>query len=286
MLYKSRTAFRATIIGLAGNIFLFTIKIIAGIFSGSLALISDAINSLTDIVSSIAIFICVRVSDKEADEGHPFGHHRAEPIAGLIVAILAAILGFEVIRISVERLMSGEKISVGFLSLVVPIITVAAKGLMAWHFKRVGDYVNSPAIKAGAFDSLNDVFVSIAAFIGILGTMQGYYLMDPIAGFLISLWIIYTGYRIGVENVDYLMGKSPDRKFIKLIEDAAKGTSGVKSLNKIRAHYVGNFIHVEMHIAVDKNLSTFDSHAIGEDVEARIEKFDAIEKAFVHIDPV
>ncbi|MBI5327988.1 MAG: cation transporter [Deltaproteobacteria bacterium] len=286
MFYKSRTAFIATLIGLAGNTFLFTIKIIAGLVSGSLALISDAINSLTDIFASVAIFICVRVSDKEADEGHPFGHKRAEPIAGLIVAILAAVLGFEVIRISLARLISGEKISIGFLSLLVPVVTVAAKGLMAWHFKRVGDSVNSPAIRASAFDSLNDVYVSIAAFVGILGASQGYYLMDPIAGFLISLWIIYTGYKIGVENIDYLMGKSPDRAFMELIKDAAKDTPGVKSLNKIRAHYVGNFIHVEMHIAVDKNLSTVESHAIGEDVEKRIEKFDAIEKAFVHIDPV
>jgi len=103
---------------------------------------------------------------------------------------------------------------------------------------------------------------------------------------LISIWIIYTGYRIGVENIDYLMGRSPDRVFMEHIENAAKGAPGVKSLNKIRAHYVGNFIHVEMHIAVDKNLSTFDSHAIGEDVEKRVERFDAIEKAFVHIDPM
>ena len=285
MLYKSRIAFRATLIGLAGNIFLFAIKLIAGVISGSLALISDAINSLTDIFASIAIFICVRVSDKEADEGHPFGHHRAEPIAGLIVAILAGVLGFEVIRVSVERLISPETLSIGFLSLMVPIITIITKGVMAWHLKRVGELANSPAIKASAFDSFNDVFVSFTALIGILGAQQGYDLMDPIAGFFISLWIIYAGYKIGVENIDYLMGRSPDREFMKLIEDATKGTIGVKSLNKIRAHYVGNFIHVEMHIAVDKNLSTFDSHAIGEDVELRLERFDAIEKAFVHIDP-
>lgn len=286
MLYKSRIAFRATIIGLAGNILLFTIKFIAGIISGSLALLSDAINSLTDIAASIAIFICVRVSDKEADEGHPFGHHRAEPIAGLIVAILAAVLGFEIIRISIERLITRAAISIGFLSLVVPVITIITKSLMAWHLKRVGNSINSPAIKASAFDSLSDVFVSIAAFVGILGAKQGYYLMDTIAGFFISLWIIYTGYRIGVENIDYLMGRSPDHAFMELIKNAAKDTQGVRSLNKIRAHYVGNFIHVEMHIAVDKNLSTVESHAIGEDVEKRIEKFDAIEKAFVHIDPV
>ena len=286
MIYKSRIAFRATVIGLAGNIFLFTIKLIAGLLSGSLALLSDAINSLTDIAASMAIFICVRVSDKEADEGHPFGHHRAEPIAGLIVAILAAVLGFEIIRVSMERLIRPETISVGLLSLVVPLITMVTKGGMARHFKSVGDSINSPAIRASAFDSLNDIFVSFAAFVGIVGTKAGYHLMDPVAGLLISLWIIYTGYRIGVENIDYLMGKSPDRAFIELIEGAAKGTPGVKSLNKIRAHYVGNFIHVEMHIAVDKSLSTLESHAIGEEVERRVERFDAIEKTFVHIDPV
>jgi len=128
MIYKSRIAFRATVIGLAGNIFLFTIKLIAGLLSGSLALLSDAINSLTDIAASMAIFICVRVSDKEADEGHPFGHHRAEPIAGLIVAILAAVLGFEIIRVSMERLIRPETISVGLLSLVVPANNNGNKG--------------------------------------------------------------------------------------------------------------------------------------------------------------
>ncbi|MEK6599237.1 MAG: cation diffusion facilitator family transporter [Deltaproteobacteria bacterium] len=285
MLYKSRTAFRATVIGLAGNIFLFILKFIAAILSGSLALISDAINSLTDIAASIAIFICVKVSGKEADDGHPFGHHRAEPIAGLIVAILAGVLGFEIIRISVERLIAGQIISIGVFPLSVTIITMFIKGIMTWYFKRIGDSVNSPAIRASAFDSLNDVFVSFAVFIGILGARLGYYLMDPIAGFLVSLWIIYTGYKIGVENIDYLMGRSPDSAFMELIKNAVKDAPGVKSLNKIRAHYVGNFIHVEMHIAVDKNLSTVESHAIGEDIESRVERFDAIEKAFVHIDP-
>src|SRR4030065_213728 len=129
MIYKSRIAFRATVIGLAGNIFLFTIKLIAGLLSGSLALLSDSINSLTDIAASMAIFIFVRVSDKEADEGHPFGHHRAEPIAGLIVAILAGVLGFEIIRISVERLIAGQIISIGVFPLSVTIITMLIKGI-------------------------------------------------------------------------------------------------------------------------------------------------------------
>ncbi|MFQ5466145.1 MAG: cation diffusion facilitator family transporter, partial [Thermodesulfobacteriota bacterium] len=89
-------AFRATLLNIIGNTVLFAIKLAAGILSGSIALISDSINSLNDIASSIATFICVRISGKQADEGHPFGHSRAEPIAGLIIAVLAGILGFEV----------------------------------------------------------------------------------------------------------------------------------------------------------------------------------------------
>ncbi|MFQ5586803.1 MAG: cation diffusion facilitator family transporter, partial [Thermodesulfobacteriota bacterium] len=113
-------AYKATVVGIVFNTLLFVLKLVTGIMSGSIALISDAFNSLTDIVTSVAIFICVRISDKEADEGHPFGHTRAEPIAGLIVAILAGILGFEIIRASVKRLISGKAPSIGTITLLIP----------------------------------------------------------------------------------------------------------------------------------------------------------------------
>lgn len=279
-------AFRATVLNIAGNTALFLLKIVAGMLSGSIALISEAINSLNDVAASVATFICVKISDKQADEGHPFGHGRAEPIAGLIIAVLAGILGFEVIRASIERLLTRTSPVITAFSLAVPVITMAAKGSMSWHFRRVGRMFNSPALNATALDSLMDVFVAVAALIGIAGAYMGYEYFDPLAGLVISLWIIYTGYRIGLENIAYLIGQAPPRKLMEEIKAAALAIKEVKAINTVRAHFVGNFIHVEIHVEVDKNLSTFDSHAIGKEVERRVEGVDSIEKVFVHIDPV
>ncbi|MEK7680007.1 MAG: cation diffusion facilitator family transporter [Deltaproteobacteria bacterium] len=279
-------AFRATVLNIAGNTALFFLKFIAGISSGSIALISEAINSFNDIAASVATYICVKIADKAADEGHPFGHSRAEPIAGLIIAILAGILGFEVIRESAERLLTKTVPDIGLLALAVPVITMTAKGFMAFHFKKVGEKTNSPALRATAIDSFMDVFVALAALIGIAGVKLGYPYLDPLAGFVISLWIIYAGYRIGIENIDYLMGKAPPPRLLEAIKAAAVMVQGVRAINTVRAHYVGNFIHVEIHIEVDKDLSTLESHAIGKGVETSVERIASIEKSFVHIDPV
>ncbi len=280
------TAFRAGLLNILGNTFLFIIKLWASILSGSMALASEAFNSLTDMVSSVAVLICVRISDREADEGHPFGHSRAEPVAGLLVAILAGILGFEIMKASIDRLFNGTTVTVGTFTLLVPVITIVMKAVMAWHFRKAGKEANSPAITASYVDSLCDIMVALAALAGILGVWFGYPFLDPVASLPISLWVIYTGYRIGMENIDYLIGKAPGPALLEEIKSAARGVTGVKTINTVRAHHVGPFIHVEIHIEVDKNLSTFDSHAIGKEVEHSVEGIRAIEKSFIHIDPV
>jgi cation diffusion facilitator family transporter len=279
-------AFRATLLNIVGNAVLFALKLAAGVLSGSIALVSDAINSLNDMGASFATFICVKISGKQADEGHPFGHSRAEPIAGLIIAVLAGILGFEIIRVSVERLLDESVPEVGLFALLVPVVTIVVKGWMAWHFHHVGRSVGSPALKATSLDSLMDVFVSVAVLVGVAGVWMGYPYLDPVAGLAVSLWIMYTGYHIGMENIDYLMGKSPPKAMVDQVKAAACSVDGVKRVETVRAHYVGNFIHVEIHIGVDKHLLTSHSHAIGEKVSEGIESIGSIDKAFVHIDPV
>lgn len=279
-------AYRATVWNIVGNTALFILKITAGLMSGSIALISDALNSFTDIISSIAVFICVRISSKQADEGHPFGHSRAEPVAGLIVAILAGILGFELIRSSFERFITGAQVSVTSFTVIAPVVTIIVKLIMSAYFKRIAKAVHSSAIMASSVDSFMDVFVSFAALIGIIGAAFGYPVLDPAAGLFISFWIIYTGYRIGVENIDYLMGRSPGPELMEEIKRAALGIDKVKGLNTVRAHYVGNFIHVEIHIEVDKDMSTGESHTVSDAVEIELDRLEAIDRSFVHIDPV
>jgi cation diffusion facilitator family transporter len=275
---------KITIMGIILNSMLFVAKLIVGFLSGSLAVLSDAFNSLTDILASIGIFIAVKFSSKRADAGHPFGHHRAEPLAGIMVAIFAGIVAFEIIKIGIQNLFIKTSI-IGYSALVVLGFTMIVKLGMSVYFLDQGKKLNSPAIRASGIDSRNDVLISSVAFIGVLGSINGIDFMDSIAAIIIGLFILYSGYKIGVENIDYLMGKAPSKEHLDKIKSVVRKVKGVKGMNDIRAHYVGNFIHIEIHIEVDKKLSTQKSHTIGKNVQNKVEELNHVDKAFIHIDP-
>jgi len=281
-----RKSKKITIWNIVLNSVLFFAKIIVGFISGSLAVLSDAFNSLIDIVASIAIFIAVKVSHQKADEGHPFGHHRAEPLAGIVVAIFAGIVGFEIIREGIQGLFFDKKEIIGVYAIGVLVFTMLVKLFMAIYFLAEGRKLNSPAIKASGVDSRNDVLVSFVALVGVVLHMNGYYLFDSIAAILIGMFILYSGYDIGKENIDYLMGKAPSKKRIEKIKRIVLKVDGVKGMNDIRAHYVGNFIHIEIHVEVSKRLNTKKSHDIGKKVQDLVEGLPGVDKAFIHIDPV
>lgn len=277
---------KATVFGLLANILLFVIKIVAGLMSNSLAIISDAINSLQDIITSSAVMIGVQVSRKRADTTHPFGHRRAEPVAGLIVAIFAAVLGFEVIRRGVVGLFYEAEIIFGFFALGVMIVTMLVKSYMFYSFKKISQEIKSPAIFASAIDSRNDVLTSLIALIGFVGGAFSVAYVDTVAAIIIGLFIIYSGYLIGVENIDYLIGKGPSLDMVQDIKRKAKSVAGVKHVHDVKAHYVGDRLHVQVHIELDKRLSLQKAHTIGKKVEDAVGSIDLVAKVFVHIDPV
>ncbi len=277
---------KTTIAGIVINSFLFVIKFIAGMITHSLTVISDSLNSLTDIVASIGIFFAVRISGKKADDGHPFGHHRAEPVAGLIVAIFVGIVGFEVINKAFSEYFNPVALEYGYIALLVMGFTLVVKAFMALYFLRIGKEVNSPAIRASGVDAKNDMIISIIAVLGVLGPMYGYSSVDNYIAFFLGLYIIYSGYKIGMENIDYLMGHAPSQAELKQIKELAMTARKVKGLNDVRAHYVGNYIHVEVHIEVPKKMSTKESHDVGKEVQRKIEALPHVDKAFIHVDPV
>lgn len=277
---------KATVLGIVGNIVLFILKIIVGFLYNSIAVISDAINSFTDIIASVIVFISVKVSGKKADKEHPFGHHRAEPIAGLIVAIFIGIVGFEVVKAAFDRLLKGGIMIEGIVPLFVMGFTLVIKLGMYIYTVNIGRKIRSTAILASAADHRNDVFISIAALIGVSGAYFGYGFLDPLVALVIGLWIIYAGYRIGLENVKFLIGESPSEELMDKIKEIALSIDGVKGINDVRAHYVGVLLHVEVHIEVDRKLTIYRAHTIGKKVQNRLEKLEEIDRAFVHIDPV
>lgn len=275
-----------TIIGIAFNTFLFFIKLFGGILSNSLALLSDSFNSLTDIITALAIFFAVRISTKKADYDHPFGHHRAEPIAGLIVAILAAILGFEVIKNAFQGFFVPRALNINLLIFIIVIVSIVSKLYLYLLFKIEGKKSKSPALLASSIDYRNDILVSFSVLVGNLFGYIGYAIFDNIVALIIGGFIVYSGFKIGVENVDFLMGKVPGEEIIQRLKQKALTIEGVRELNDVKAHYLGNFIHAEIHIEVDKKLKTEESHKIAKNVQNLLQKEEIVDYVFVHVDPV
>jgi len=275
----------ATLIGIAANALLFTIKLFGGLITGSLALMSDALNSFSDTAYSVAVFIAVRVSHQKADKDHPFGHHRAEPVAGLLIAILAGIIGFEIIKEGAMGLMLDAHHIFSLLGVGILLASMSIKAFMWLYFRNVARRIRSPAIHASAIDSRNDILISLVALFGFSAPILGFAHMDSYAGMLIGLFIIWSGYRIGVENIDYLMGKAPRKEILDEIYKRASKVQGVRGVHDVRAHYVGNYLHVQVHIEVDKDLHTDVAHAIGKGVQKSVEGMPSVDNAFIHIDP-
>jgi cation diffusion facilitator family transporter len=282
----SSPGFVATFTGLAVNTVLSVFKLGVGLWTFSLALLSDGVNSLTDAFSSLAILIAVHYSHKEPDEDHPYGHKRAEPIAGLVVAIFAGIAGFEILKAAVLRLYTGESVQfLGPWPFVVLIGSVLTKLVMSVLFQRIGERLNSPAILAGAADSKIDVLISSGALLGITGAHLGFPFLDTVAALAISIFIFRTGYRIGSENIDYLMGRSPSDELLHEVRNVLGKNPDVDAVDELRAHYVGNYIHVETEISAGDSMSRRDVHDLEEKVRAEIEAIPWVDRAFVHVNP-
>jgi len=272
--------------GIVGNAILFAGKIFVGFSFNSIAIISDSFNSLTDIVASTIVFISIRSSYKGPDAGHPFGHKRAQPLAGLVVAILTGIVGFEIIAQSVTRLFTGEQIQKGILPIVVLACVLVIKLGMHLYARITAARTGSTALMASATDHRNDVLISAAVIIGVGASNLGFSIFDPVAAILVGLWIIRSGFGIGRSNIKYLMGEAPPADLVEGIKSRARSVQGVLGLHDVSAHYVGTAIEVALHVDVDRRLSVEQANDISEKVQREIEAVDDVSRAFIHIDPV
>lgn len=277
---------RATDVALAINIFLFIIKAIVGIISNSIAVISEALNSFTDILVSIGIKIAVKISRDKPDQKHQFGHNAAQPIAAFILAVFAFVVGINIVEESIKRLIEPQKINTIPSVYIVLVITIITKIVLNKYQIKIAKIFRSPAIRAASVDSINDVLASTIALFGVIGAYFELIYLDSIAGILVAFFVFKSGYEVGRENIDYLMGRSAGKDFEEMIREVTMGVEGVKGINDLRSHYVGDKFHIEIHIEVDKDTSTSISHDIGNRVRFTLEDIEEVQKVFVHVDPV
>jgi len=285
MLQVTRLAF----VFLAINIVLFLAKLVVGIISNSLAILSDAFNSLIDVVSAVMIYVAVRVASQPADVGHPFGHSRAEPIAAFTVAVLTLVLAFGVARTAVERIFLDTELYFGVPPIVLLIVVIFTKSLMWFVAARFVRHKTSPAFAAVVVDSKMDVVVSLLALVGVVVVNFGYSQFDAYVALIIAAWIARVGFELGRENLKKLMGQCPDPATMQQIRNVLqqlKRRKRIRNFHDLRVHFVGTEIHVAVHIELPRTCKFERVNLLEEEVQTVLKRVDGVAEAAVHADPI
>ncbi len=276
----------ALIITLAGNILLAVGKGLATYFTGSAALYADTANSISDVIYSFAMVFGIWLSLQPPDISHPQGHERFEPLVGLVVSLMMTIAGYEALRTSIDRFITGGEAIQLNLPTIILLISAALKGVMFYLITKLARRTNSPSLRATAKDHLSDVLTSLAAFIGILGSNFLHPLLDPAAGFLVSLWIFKAAFDAGKENISYLTGAGASETLRQRIINTANNVEGVQKVHHMMSDYVGPKLIVDMHINLPGDASLEEVHAVEDRVVAALEDIDEVDRAYVHVEPL
>lgn len=277
---------QAIAVTLAGNILLAGGKALAAYLSGSVAILADAANSLSDVLYSFLMMLGLNVAQRPPDLSHPQGHSRFEPLIGMVVALAMATAGFEAARASIERLISGGRAVDPGLPTIILLASAAVKLGMYLFINRIATRVSSPSLRVTAMDNLSDVLTSIAAIVGVLGSHFIHPLLDPLAGLVVAAWIFRAAFRAGRENLQYLTGAGAPPELRQKIIQIAESVPGVIKVHHLITDYSGPKFVVDMHVNVDGKLTLTQAHAISDEINERLTSLPDVDRAYVHIEPL
>ena len=273
-------------VGIGLNILLFFGKWLAGTISGSIAIIADAFNNLSDAGSSIITLIGFRLSGQEPDPEHPFGHGRMEYISGLLVSVAILVMGFELIGSSIGKLRSPEPIESSALVFGILIASILVKLYMFFYNHSLSKKIESAAMKATSVDSLSDTVATTLVLIATLISKYTVLLLDGWFGILVGLFILYTGGSTLKETIDLLLGQPPKQEFIDEVKEIVLGHSMVHGVHDLIVHDYGpGRVMISLHAEVDVNGDIQDIHEQIDHIEHELqEKLHC--SATIHMDPI
>jgi cation diffusion facilitator family transporter len=282
-----RTALRRVgLLVLGVNLVLFVAK--GGVYleTGSLAVGSEAVNSLADTVYSLVVVAGLYLTTRPPDFEHPHGHERIEPFVSLFVALGIFAAGGAVLWQAGSAVLGGN-VAVSRSPAAVAVLagTAAAKYLLYRYCLRAGTENRSPALVATALDNRNDILTAGAALAGVVGAGLGYPVLDPLAAGVVAVGILYTGVEVVRDNVDYLVGAAPPEDLRAEIVERALVHEDVEGAHDVIAHYVGPEIDVSLHVEVSGDRTLREAHDIETDVVERIGELPEVDDVFVHVDP-
>lgn len=286
---KVRTAYGnlSGICGIILNLCLFGAKMLAGIVSASVSIIADALNNLSDAGSSVVTFLGFKLASRPADREHPFGHGRYEYVAGMGISVVILLMGFELVKSSIEKIISPESTTAfSTLSLAILIASIFVKLWMYFFNSKLSRKINSTALKAASLDSLTDCVATFVVIIGLLISAATGIKIDGWLGVCVSLFILFTGVSTFKESLSPLLGKAPDPEFVDEIKESVLADDMVVGIHDLVIHDYGPgrcFISLHAEVPCEENIVA--AHDAIDLIEKRLEdKYGCL--VTIHMDPI
>lgn len=276
----------AGVVGIISNLFLCIMKILIGVFSGSIAIIADGINNMADASSSIITLVGFRLASKPEDEDHPYGHARIEYLTGLFVSILIIVLGVQLFKTSLEKIFNPDTLEFSYITIITLVIAIAVKLWQSLFNISIGKKINSLTLIATGADSRNDVIATSAVLVSVLVVKFTGLQIDGYMGCLVALFIIWSGIQLVRDTISPLLGEAPDDDLVKAITETVKKEPSILGIHDLMVHNYGpGKIFASIHVEVDADGDLMKSHDMIDNIERIVKESLRIEFV-IHMDPV
>ncbi len=285
---RAKIIYNSSLIALIGNAILSAGKVLVGLTANSLAVLSDGIDSATDVIASFVTLVASKVISKPPDMKHPYGHRRAENVATKIVAFIIFFIGAQIIITTINRIIEGELRSVpGTLAVYITIFSIAGKLFLALFLFNKSKKTRSSMLKANAVNMRNDIFISLSVLVGLFGTYRlSSPIIDYIVAIFVSLWIIKSAVQIFWESSIEVMDGIKDESLYSILFSAVDEVQGASNPHRTRIRSIGDMYMINIDIEVSPEITVEDGHKIASKVEQKIrEKIKNVYDIVVHIEP-
>ncbi len=273
-------------VGLGANVLLFFMKVLAGAIAGSVAIVADAFNNLSDAGSSLVTLVGFRLSEAPPDREHPFGHGRMEYLSAMAVAALIMVAGVELLKTAVEKIFHPAVLSFRWLPVIILVVSVLIKGGMAWFYRRVDRVVDSQTLRAAATDSRNDILCTAGVLVSTVVGSVADIALDGYVGVLVALFVMWSGFSVMRETVSPLLGQAPDPALVKGVKETVLSYAGIVGVHDLMVHNYGpGRLVLSLHAEVPCEGDMMKSHDLIDCIERDLaERFCAV--VCIHMDPV
>lgn len=272
------------------NVLLSVGKVAAGFIASSGAMISDGIHSASDVLSTIVVMIGYKMSAKDSDEHHQYGHERIECVAALLLAGILCATGIVIGYEGVQKIIHADELNLampGILALIAAIISIVVKEGMYWYTRAAANKVHSGALMADAWHHRSDAMSSVGSMVGIIGARLGYPICDPLASVIICVFIVKAAYDIFKDAINKMLDTACDNETVEHMRGVILSQEGVMGIDQIQTRLFGTRIYVDVEIEAKGDIALCEAHTIAERVHEAIENnFEEVKHCMVHVNPV